>query len=49
MQVTKAVNALVKHVKGKGAKNELFDDDQLIWLQIGLKNVPDPKKKPIKM
>lgn len=53
-QVTRAVNALVKHVKSKGAAaksghNELFEDDQIVWLQVGLKNVPDPKKKALKI
>lgn len=54
IQVTKAATALLKHASKKSAaeagdKNELFAEEQFVWLLVGLKKVPDLKKKAIKM
>ena len=54
IQVTKAATALLKHASKKSAaeagdKNELFADEQFVWLLVGLKKVPDLKKKAVKM
>lgn len=48
--VEKAAAALLKHVAGKkDSSDEPLSEEQFVWLQIGLSNVPDPKKKAVKL
>lgn len=51
-QIAKAVTALQKYVgRQQGAANALLEDDEILYLQIALKKVPQQarKDKPIRM
>lgn len=52
-QVTLAVAALNAHLKDekvqKKGKDVLFKSDDLLWLMVGLKKVPNAEKKPRKL
>eukprot|EP00128_Syssomonas_multiformis_P008189 Colp12_sorted_trinity150504_noHs@17941 len=51
-QVEKAVKALMKHIENASkteGKAQLFEEESFIWLQIGLKKIPDTPKRPYKI
>jgi hypothetical protein len=50
IKVELAVPALLKYLeKTRSTEVNLLNENELIWLQLGLKKIPEPDKKPKRM
>ncbi len=50
IKVELAVPALLKYLEKTRSKEvNLLNENELIWLQLGLKKIPEPDKKPKRM